>query len=94
MAALVGTNRDRVSVFLDRCVDDFFDRAIMPEVNYLGAGGLQNPAHDIDRHVMAVKQAGCGNHPNILTALCSGADIENFSLWFSHIDPFTQVLAA
>ncbi len=65
----------------------------MPEMNYLGAGGLQNPAHDIDRHVMAVEQAGCGNHPNIPAALNSRADIENFRLWFSHVDPFSQVLA-
>jgi hypothetical protein len=92
VAALVGTDRDRVGVFLDSRIDNFFDRSIVPEMNHFGTGGLQNPAHDIDRYIVAVKQAGCGNHPNILTALSGSADIENFRLWLSHIDPFCQAM--
>ena len=30
----------------------------MAEVDHLAAAGLQDPAHDVDRRVMAVEQAG------------------------------------
>ena len=49
-------------------------------------------AHDIDRRIVTVKQAGRGNHSNILIASSSAADIKYFSLWLSHVDPVSQVL--
>ena len=38
-------------------VDDLVDRAVVAEVDHLGARGLQDAAHDVDRRVVAVEQA-------------------------------------
>ena len=61
MPALIGRNRDALYVFLDRGVDDIGDGAVMAQVDDLGARTLQNSAHDVDRRIMAVEQAGGGD---------------------------------
>jgi hypothetical protein len=41
----------------------------MAEVNNLSAGGLQDPAHDIDRRVMAIKQGTGGDDSNFICGM-------------------------
>jgi hypothetical protein len=56
VSALIGRYRDAVRVFLQRAVDDFLDRAVVPEMDHLAAGRLQDAAHDVDRCVVPVEQ--------------------------------------
>ena len=66
VAALVGGDGDALHVFLDRRVDDFIDRAIVAEVDDFDAAGLQDAAHDVDRGIMAVEQAGRGDEADFV----------------------------
>ena len=68
MAALIGADGDALCVFLDCGVDDLIDRAVMPEMNHFRAGRLHDPAHDIDRRVVPVKEAGRGDEANLLVS--------------------------
>jgi hypothetical protein len=61
VAALVRADGDAVGVLLDGGVDDVLHRAVVPEVDDLGALGLQHAAHDVDAGVVAVEQAGRGD---------------------------------
>ena len=63
MAALVGAHGDGVGVFLDRGADDLLDRAVVAEMDDLGAGALQHAANDVDRGVVTVVEAGRGHEP-------------------------------
>ena len=58
MAALVGADRDGVGVLLDRGRHHVVDRAVMAEMDDLGARRLEDAAHDVDRGVVAVEQRG------------------------------------
>ena len=64
VAALVRRDRDALHVFRDRRGHDLVDRAVVPEVDDLGALALQDPPHDVDRGVVAVEQAGGGDEPD------------------------------
>ena len=44
----------RVGVFLQRGAHDVLDRAVVAEVDDFGALRLDQPAHDVDRGVVAV----------------------------------------
>ena len=61
VAALVRRHGDALHVLLDAGVDDLLHAAVVPEVDHLGALALQDAAHDVDRGVMAVEQAGGGD---------------------------------
>ena len=61
VAALVRRHRDALGVLLQDRVDDLLDRAVVPEVDHLGALRLQDPPHDVDRRVVAVEQARGGD---------------------------------
>ena len=56
VSALVAGNRYPLGVFFYGGIDDFLYRAIVSEMNDFNPGILQDPAHDIDRSVMAVKE--------------------------------------
>ena len=56
VAALVGADRDPVGVLLDRGAHDVGDAAVVAEVDDLGAGRLDQPAHDVDRRVVPVEE--------------------------------------
>jgi hypothetical protein len=61
VAALVGRNRDRVGILLDRRPHDVQHAAVVAKMDDLGALGLDQPAHDIDRGIVAVEQRGRGD---------------------------------
>src|SRR5207253_2288619 len=54
--ALIRRDRDGVRVLLDRRFDDLVDRAVVAEVDDLGAVRLEDAAHDVDRGIVAVEQ--------------------------------------
>ena len=56
VTALVAGHGDALGVLLDRGGDDLLDAAVVPEVDHLGAGGLQDAAHDVDRGIVAVEE--------------------------------------
>ena len=62
VAALVRRHRDGARVLLDRGRRDLLDRAVVAEVDHLGALRLEQPAHDVDRGVVAVEQRRGGHH--------------------------------
>ena len=76
VAALVRRQRNRMGVFLDGGIDDFCHRTIVAEVNDLGARALQDAAHDVDRRVMAVEQAGGGDETKLAARMCGGGQID------------------
>jgi hypothetical protein len=69
VAALVGGHRDALHVFLQGRVDDLLDRAVVAEVDHLGAGRLQDAPHDVDRGVMAVEQRSGGDETHLVLRL-------------------------
>ena len=75
MAALVGGDRDRVRVFLDRGLDDLVDRAVVAEVDHLGALRLEQPPHDVDGGVVAVEEAGGRHDPESLAGALGGPQL-------------------
>src|SRR5437867_221831 len=69
VAALIRRDRDAVRVFLQRGRDDVLDRSVMAEVDHLAAGRLEDPAHDVDRRVVAVEQARRGDEAHLMGGL-------------------------
>jgi hypothetical protein len=55
------TQRDAVGVFLQRGAHDVLDAAVVAQVHDFRALRLDQPAHDVDRRIVAVEQAGRGN---------------------------------
>ena len=64
VAALIGTNRDSLHILLNSGVHQLINGAIMTQVDHLGSLRLQNATHDVDRHVMAIEQAGSSDKSN------------------------------
>ena len=69
MAALVRRDRDALHVLLDRAVDDLGDRAVVAEVDDLGARRLHDAAHDVDGGVVAVEERGRGDDADVMPRL-------------------------
>ena len=69
--ALIGADGDTLHVLLDRGRDHLLDRAVVAQVNDLGARGLKDAADDVDRGVVAVEQARRG-HEADLVLRCAG----------------------
>jgi hypothetical protein len=61
VSALVARQRDAVGVFLQRGTHDVLDRTVVAQVDDFRALRLDQPAHDVDRGVVAVEQAGGGD---------------------------------
>ena len=64
MAALVRRDGDALDVLLEGGGDDLFDAAVMAEVHDLDTLRLEQPAHDVDRRVVAVEQARRRDEPH------------------------------
>ena len=69
VAALVGRHRDRLGVFLDRRLDDVGHRAVVAEVDDLGAVRLEDAADDVDGGVVAVEERGRGDEADLVLRL-------------------------
>jgi hypothetical protein len=57
------------------------DAAVVAEVDDLGALGLDQPAHDVDRGVVAVEQAGGGDESQRRGVVAGGGDV---GCWRAH----------
>jgi len=66
VAALVGGHGDTVGVLLDRGVDDFAHRAVVAEVDDLGAVRLEQAPDDVDGGIVAVEQRRGGYKPHLV----------------------------
>ena len=64
--ALVARDGDALHVLLQSRIDDFSDRAVVPQVDDLDPTGLQNPPHDIDRGIVPVEKRGRGDEADLL----------------------------
>ncbi len=64
--ALVARDGDALHVLLHGAVDDLAHRAVVPEVDDLGAGRLQEATHDVDRGVVAVEQRGRRDQADVM----------------------------
>ena len=58
--ALIGADRDALNVLLERRGDDLGDGSVVAEVDDLGALGLEQPPHDVDRRIVTVEKT-CGS---------------------------------
>ena len=71
--ALVGRDRDALRVLLQRRGDHLVDRAVMSQVDHLGARGLQDASHDVDRRVVTVEEARRGDEADLVLCLVGEA---------------------
>ena len=69
VSPLVRGDGNGLGVFLQGGVDDLGGRAVVAKVHHLGAGGLQDAAHDVDRRVVAVEQGGGGDQADLVPGL-------------------------
>ena len=65
-------------------VDDLAYRTVMAEVDDLGSLGLEEPSHDVDGGVVAVKQTGGGNKTHLVGRAVVGQGFE-FSGQVGHV---------
>ena len=61
MPTLIGRHGDAVGILLNGGAHDIGDASIVAEMDHLTPSVLQNPAHDGDSCVVAVKEA-CRSH--------------------------------
>ncbi len=55
VAALITRHGNALGILLDGGIDQFLNRAVVSQVNYLDSAVLQDSAHNVGRCVMAVK---------------------------------------
>ena len=56
VTTLVRAHGDRVGILLDRGAHDLRDAPVVAEMDHLGAAGLDQPPHHVDRRVVAVEE--------------------------------------
>ena len=56
-------------IFLLGTVDDLLHRPVMAQVDHLGAGGLDDAAHDIDGSIMAVEKGSGSDDADVVFGL-------------------------
>jgi hypothetical protein len=69
VAALVRRDRDGLHVLLQRRAHDLAHGAVVTEVDHLGARGLEDAPHDVDRGVVAVEERGGGDEAHLVGEL-------------------------
>ncbi len=67
---LVTADADPLHILLNRCRDDLLHGTVVTQVNDLRPGGLENPANNIDRDIMAVEKAGRRHKTDLVLRLC------------------------
>ena len=63
-----------MGIFLDRGVHHVLHTAVVPQVDDLGAGALDDPPHDVDGGIMAVEQRGGGNDADLVLGDVGGGN--------------------
>jgi hypothetical protein len=76
VAALVGADGDALGVFLQRGGDDLLHRAVVAQVDHLGAHALQDAPHDVDGRVVAVEQRRRGDETHLVLRAVVGQGLE------------------
>src|SRR5690554_1594983 len=66
MSPLIGSHGDRIGVFLNGSVDNFFNTSVMAQVNYLYTGRLDNAPHNVYCGIMTIKQGGSSDNSNVV----------------------------
>ena len=66
VAALVGSHRNGIDVFLDGRIHDFLHTSIVSQMNHLNSCRLDNSAHDVDGGIVAIKKGGGGHDSNFV----------------------------
>ena len=56
--ALVAADRDRLGIFLERCLDDVLRRSVMTKMDHFRSASLEDAAHDVDRRIVPVEERG------------------------------------
>jgi hypothetical protein len=72
VTALIAGNRNALRIFLQGSGDDFFDRAVMAQMNYFGTIRHQDAAHDVDRGIMAVEQRSSRDETDFVSRFIFG----------------------
>ena len=67
--ALVGGDRNAGGVFINGRVHDLGHGTVVAQVDHLGAGALEDAAHDVDGRVVTVKERSGGYEPDRLMGL-------------------------
>ena len=73
---LVAADGNALRVFLKRGGNDFVHRAVVPQVDDLGAHALQDAPHDVDGRVVAVKQTRRGDKTHLVHRAVVGKGFE------------------
>src|SRR6185369_1720933 len=76
MAALVGAHRNALRVFLKRGGHDLVHRAVVAEMDDLGAHAHEDAPHDVDRGVVPVEQRGRGDEAQLVGRAVRGKRLE------------------
>jgi hypothetical protein len=71
--ALVARHGDGVRVLLDRGVHHILHAAVVPQVDHLGAGALDDPPHDVDGGIVAIEERGGGDDADLVLGDVGGA---------------------
>lgn len=66
MSALIGRDGDALHILFDRRFHDLRYGPVVSEMDDLGPHALQDPAHDVDGGVMAVKKTCGGDQANFV----------------------------
>jgi hypothetical protein len=64
--ALVRADGDALGILLQGGGHHLVDRAVVAQVDHLGAHALQDAAHDVDGRVVPVEQAGSGDKAHLV----------------------------
>jgi hypothetical protein len=66
VSTLVRGDGDSVNILLNGAFNDLGHRPVMAQMDDLRTLALQDPAHDIDRRIVAIEQAGCCYDPDLI----------------------------
>jgi hypothetical protein len=66
VTALIRGDGDGLGILLDGGLDDVQAASVVAEMNHLGAGRLKDPAKDVDRCVVTVKEGRCGDEADLV----------------------------
>src|SRR5690606_38264641 len=64
VSPLVGGHGNGLDVLLNRTVNYLGHTAVMPQMDHLCPGGLENPSHDVNGRIMTVEEGSRGNDPD------------------------------